>query len=156
MYTQENSKTYTGTKALRAWPATRGEYNAYRGWSIPADEDAHERGYLVEYIDVGKANHPNHAGYISWSSSYAFENAYVEDIPQDWRTRLFAEGVDAASRLVKLDDFIASPGFNGLDPVDQELLALEAQCLTTYVDILARRAGRALLDSNMPNNDTVS
>jgi hypothetical protein len=67
---------YYGTKRLRAVPMTRGEYNEYRGWTLPADEDPNDEGYLVEYIDGGKANHPDHAGYISWSPKDVFEAAY--------------------------------------------------------------------------------
>jgi hypothetical protein len=36
--------TYIGTKALRARPMSRGEYNSFRGWEIPADEDPSEGG----------------------------------------------------------------------------------------------------------------
>jgi len=30
---------YIGTKQVQARPMTLGDYNAYRGWDIPADED---------------------------------------------------------------------------------------------------------------------
>lgn len=55
---------------------TRGEYNGYRGWEMPANEDAAEAGYLVEYHDGGKPNHPDHAGYVSWSPADVFERSY--------------------------------------------------------------------------------
>ena len=74
-------KLYEGTKRLHAQPMTRGEYNAYRGWEIPADENPADDGYLVEYQDGGKANDPRHAGYISWSPKDVFERSYKE-IPQ--------------------------------------------------------------------------
>jgi hypothetical protein len=51
--TGENMKTYTGTKTINAKPMTRGDYNKFRGWEIPADEDPAEAGYLVEYTDGG-------------------------------------------------------------------------------------------------------
>jgi hypothetical protein len=80
MYTKETSKTYTGTKTVKAWPMTRGGYNAYRGWTIPTDEDPDEAGYMVEYEELdGKPNHPNHAGYISWSPATVFERSYHEE-----------------------------------------------------------------------------
>lgn len=78
MYTQDNAKTYEGTKRLKAWPATRGEYNAYRGWTLPTNESPDDPGYLVEYEDNLNPNHPNHPGYISWSPAYAFEGVYRE------------------------------------------------------------------------------
>ncbi len=69
-------KTYTGTKILDAQPMTRGEYNEYRGWTIPANENPSDAGYLVEYRDGGKANDSRHAGYISWSPADVFERTY--------------------------------------------------------------------------------
>ena len=72
------TKTYEGTKRVHARPMTRGEYNAYRGWEVPADENPADDGYLVEYLDGGKSNHPNHAGYISWSPKDVFERSYKE------------------------------------------------------------------------------
>ena len=72
------TKTYEGTKRVHARPMNRGEYNAYRGWEVPADENPADDGYLVEYLDGGKPNHPGHAGYISWSPKDVFERSYKE------------------------------------------------------------------------------
>lgn len=69
-------KLYEGTKRLHAQPMTRGEYNAYRGWENPADENPADEGYLVEYVDGGKPNDSRHAGYISWSPKDVFERSY--------------------------------------------------------------------------------
>lgn len=44
----------------------RGEYNKYRGWNIPENENAEDEGYLVKYQD----------GYESWSPKKQFEEAY--------------------------------------------------------------------------------
>jgi len=71
-------KTYIGTKVLRATPMNRLEYNNVRGWTLPADENGADEGYLVEYTDGGKPNTPTHAGYVSWSPKDVFERAYVE------------------------------------------------------------------------------
>ena len=68
--------TYIGTKLIRAQAMTRAEYNAYRGWTLPADENGEDSGYLVEYLDGGQSNHPNHVGYISWSPADVFDRAY--------------------------------------------------------------------------------
>ena len=70
------TKTYEGTKRVHAHPMNRGEYNAYRGWEVPADENPDDLGYLVEYLDGGKSNHAAHAGYISWSPKAQFDAAY--------------------------------------------------------------------------------
>ena len=57
---------YAGTKALLAKPMTRGEYNAYRGWETPADENPNDNGRIVQYSD----------GYISWTPLAQFNAAY--------------------------------------------------------------------------------
>ena len=44
-------KKYIGTKLIEAEPMTRGEYNTYRGWQIPADEKPEDGGYLLKYPD---------------------------------------------------------------------------------------------------------
>lgn len=67
---------YVGTKLLLATAMTREVYNAYRGWDLPEDENGAEAGYLVEYLDGGESNHPDHDGYISWTPSEVFHRAY--------------------------------------------------------------------------------
>ena len=42
-------KKYVGTKVIEASPMTRGDYNNYRGWQIPEDENSEDAGYLVKY-----------------------------------------------------------------------------------------------------------
>lgn len=61
-------KVYIGIKQVDAEPMTRGDYNKYRGWAIPADENPEDEGYLVKYPD----------GYVSWSPKAVFEEAYNE------------------------------------------------------------------------------
>ena len=41
---------YLGTKLINAKPMNRAEYNALRGWAVPADENPDDAGYLVEYV----------------------------------------------------------------------------------------------------------
>jgi len=67
---------YIGTKMILAQPMTRAEYNAYRGWELPANENGEDAGMLVEYVDGGQANDSRHAGYISWSPMDVFNRAY--------------------------------------------------------------------------------
>lgn len=68
--------TYIGTKIIRAKPMDRLAYNVLRGWTVPDDENPLDDGYLVEYVDGGKANVPGFDGYISWSPKDVFERAY--------------------------------------------------------------------------------
>ena len=69
-------KRYIGVKEINAKPMTRQAYNHLRGWKLPVDENGADEGYLVEYIDGGKANHPDFEGYISWSPADVFDRAY--------------------------------------------------------------------------------
>ena len=67
---------FIGTKVINAKPMTRQEYNYFRGWELPADEDGSDEGYLVEYLDGGKPNTDRFDGYVSWSPKEVFEKAY--------------------------------------------------------------------------------
>jgi len=67
---------YIGTKRILAKPMTRKEYNDFRGWQVPADENPDDAGYLVEYLDGGAANTKSYDGYVSWSPKDVFERAY--------------------------------------------------------------------------------
>lgn len=69
---------YIGVKFVHAAPMTRGDYNSFRGWTVPADENGSDAGYLVEYIDGGKPNTTQYAGYVSWSPKDVFDRAYRE------------------------------------------------------------------------------
>ena len=69
-------ENYIGVKNIKAEPMTRLEYNFYRGWVLPKDENGSDEGYLVEYINGGESNHIDHKGYISWSPKAVFEKAY--------------------------------------------------------------------------------
>lgn len=95
---------YIGTKLVNAKPMTRAAYNVLRGWELPADENGDDDGYLVEYIDGGKANHPDYTGYISWSPKDVFERAYRPADGMDFGTALGA---------LKAGMKVAREGWNG-------------------------------------------
>ena len=69
---------YIGTKIINAIPMTRGEYNAYRGWTIPENETnkQDDEGFMVEDLGARNKNRENHDYYISWSPKENFEPAY--------------------------------------------------------------------------------
>jgi hypothetical protein len=95
---------FIGTKVIAAKPMTRGDYNDYRGWPLPANENAQDEGYLVEYMDGGKPNDPRHAGYISWSPEEQFVNAY-----RPCTAMTFGLALEALKRGEK----VARAGWNG-------------------------------------------
>ncbi len=69
-------ETFIGVKQINAKPMNRLEYNQLRGWIVPEDENPADDGYLVEYVDGGKPNTHEYAGYISWSPKDVFNRAY--------------------------------------------------------------------------------
>lgn len=97
---------HIGTKLIKSQPMTRQEYNNYRGWQLPEDEKhlANEAGYLVEYIDGGRANDERHEGYISWSPADVFEASYKSS-----GNLSFGYAIEFAKRGHK----IARAGWNG-------------------------------------------
>lgn len=66
---------FIGVKVVSAVAMSRQQYNDYRGWQLPSDENGTDDGYLVEYAN-GSINHEKHIGYISWSPKQVFEHAY--------------------------------------------------------------------------------
>lgn len=95
---------FIGTKIINAKPMTRGEYNAFRGWPLPADENGNDEGYLVEYTDGGKPNVQGYAGYVSWSPKEQFEKAYRQTTGMN-----FGLAVEA----LKKGKRVARRGWNG-------------------------------------------
>ena len=93
-----------GVKLINAIPMSRAEYNDLRGWVLPSDENGEDAGYLVEYLDGGKANHPDFVGYISWSPADVFEKAYR-------KTNGLTFGL--AIEALKLGKKVARAGWNG-------------------------------------------
>lgn len=81
---------YIGTKLIEAKPMNLGDYNKFKGETIPENEDPKREGYLVKYSD----------DYISWSPKEVFEKAYLK---VDENKNL-PSGVSVGAEMV--DDFI--------------------------------------------------
>lgn len=134
---------YVGTKIITATPMTRAEYNAYRDWVLPADENGDDTGYLVEYLDGGAANHPQHTGYISWSPSDVFEKSYlpigdVEHLPAH-QQRVIAEKAELDTRLNKLLAFFDSETYAELDFEEKDRLSHQGAAMKDYSTVLGER-----------------
>jgi hypothetical protein len=95
---------FIGTKIIAAIAMTRLAYNDYRGWTLPANENGADTGYLVEYLDGGKGNDSRHAGYISWSPKEVFDRAYKP---------VTAMSFGDAILLLKAGHRVARAGWNG-------------------------------------------
>lgn len=94
-------QTHIGTKMVKLQPMTRADYNTYRGWALPADENGADEGYLVEYTDGGAPNDPRHAGYISWSPKAQADAAYQPVEAMSFGHALFA--LAAGFRVARAD-----------------------------------------------------
>ena len=101
-------KKFIGVKIVLGKPMTLGEYNKYRGWVIPPNENPKMPGYLVEYPPdpSSEKNHTDHEGYISWSPKGAFDKAYrrTDGMP-------FGFAIEALKKDLK----VAREGWNGKD-----------------------------------------
>ncbi len=95
---------YIGTKLIKAEPMTRQAYNDFRRWTLPADENGADKGYLVEYLDGGKPNTTTHIGYVSWSPAEQFDNAY-----RPCNAMTFGLAIGA----LKAGERVARAGWNG-------------------------------------------
>ena len=97
-------KKYIGTKIINAKPITRLEYNQFREWELPTDENGDDAGMLVEYIDGGKANTEEYNGYVSWSPLDVFNKEYKVTSGMT-----FGDALNA----LKLGSIVARKGWNG-------------------------------------------
>lgn len=95
---------YLGVKLVNAYPMSRRDYNDFRGWQLPSNENGDDPGYLVEYLDGGKPNTDRFDGYVSWSPKDVFEKAYFP-----------TEGFDLGAALAwaKQGFRVARKGWNG-------------------------------------------
>lgn len=85
---------YLGVKMIEAEPMTRGEYNNFRGWTIPADEKPCDEGYKITRED----------GTFSWEPKELFESTYRN-----------MEGMTfgLATETMKKGNKVARRGWNG-------------------------------------------
>lgn len=93
LFLNEHSK-YIGTKTIHAERMNLGDYNDFRGWKIPENENPNREGYIVRYED----------GYVSWSPKEVFEVSYR-------RTNGMNFGL--ATEAAKQGKKVAREGWNG-------------------------------------------
>ncbi|MCV4287884.1 hypothetical protein OH708_08205 [Pseudomonas capsici] len=134
---------FIGSKIVTALAMSRLAYNEYRGWTLPADENGADEGYLVEYTDGGQPNHPDHTGYISWSPKAQFDAGYlsigdVDGVPPHLQ-RVIAEKAQLDDKIEKLSAFFDTDLFKGLPAKQNELLTTQLSCMREYSVLLAER-----------------
>lgn len=143
-------KQYIGVKLIHAKEMTRLAYNQLRGWELPADENGEDAGYLVEYLDGGKANVPGYAGYVSWSPKDVFERAYK---PTDGMS--FGLAVEALKQGLK----VTREGWNGkgmfLYLVDADYYAVKTAAAKSFFGENSLVPYRAYIAMKTVSNDVV-
>lgn len=125
---------YIGTKLIKAKPMTRGEYNAYRGWKIPENENPEDDGYMVVYVDSDD--------YVSWSPKDVFERAY--------RSCDGGMTFGGAIELLKMGFKVARKGWNG-----KGMFIYMQDGSYPYFHQLKEDVQRKLVDSNCTNDSGV-
>lgn len=85
---------YVGTEIIEAEVMSRGDYNKYRGWDIPENENPEDVGYLVSYP----------GNYETWLLASVFDEIY------HYANKMtFGQAID----LVKLGYKVKRKGWNG-------------------------------------------
>ena len=130
---------YVGTKILEATEKTLGEYNTFRGWEIPADEDPATPGYLVRYDN----------GHVSWSPKNVFETSYIFLGPIDGTiephvVRMLGEAAVLHDNFIKLRNFIGTERYVALPGAEQVDMGVQHKAMQTHLQMLQRRILRQL------------
>ena len=115
---------------VQAQLMTRGAYNEFSGWEVPADENANDAGYLVQQ-SIGDTAH------VAWYPSEIFEALYdVSDTPKQ---RVSLELTARKAELTALEQFIYKdkPGF--IDDSQWQYLHTQASIMLELVDVLTVR-----------------
>lgn len=136
---------YIGIKRIKAEPMTRGDYNKFRGWNIPENENPNDKGYIVKYSD----------GYISWSPKSVFEEAYDEigNKPlidtvilmksNDYKERFIAEYQQLVIRykgLKKMLDNWDKGELSFVPTCPRSTYNMQIKAMTDYIAVLEARA----------------
>ena len=65
-------KVYDCIRQVHATPMSREDYNEYRDWVLPVDEDGSDEGYYIVY------NKDTDDQYESWNPKHIFDEGYAE------------------------------------------------------------------------------
>lgn len=78
------------TRLMKSEKMTRGEYNYFRGWSIPANENPNDDGYILQ----------DNTGHISWIPEEQYERNFLKVD----KNKKLPSGVSIGPKMV--EDFI--------------------------------------------------
>lgn len=129
--TEQTNKVHSYTAltgvTVQAQFMTRGAYNEFRGWDVPADENA---GYLVRQ-SIGDT------AYVAWYPSEIFEALYgVSDTPKQ---RVSLELTARKAELTALEQFIYKDQPDFIDDSQWQYLHTQASIMHELVNVLTVR-----------------
>lgn len=128
-----NLRTYIGTKQIKAFPMSWGDYCKLRGFEV-GDKHPNTIGYIVEYplTEDSTPNVEGFEGYVSWSPVKAFDEAYMV---AEHETHLIRIEIDRTRKEIerlekKLEE--ESKRFSVIDTKGQ-LIDIKIQILKSYL-----------------------
>jgi gp49 len=126
-------RTYIGTKQIKAFPMSWGDYCKLRGFEI-GEKHPNTIGYIVEYplTEDSAPNVEGFDGYVSWSPVKAFEEAYMV---AEHETHLIRIEISRTRKEIeRLEKILEeeSKRFSVLDTKGQ-LIGIKIQILKSYL-----------------------
>lgn len=133
---------YVGTKTVLAVKMTLSQFKTNKGIIPNTSYSDDTDGYLVEYTDGGKPNHPDHKGYIAWAPKEVFEKSYKKVFEESFQARMYEEEVQLHLKIEKLTAFIVSKSFDTLPEIERDALKEQLIHMKAYYSVLMGRVSR--------------
>jgi len=131
---------YMGTKEVLTKSMNRLEYNNYRGWELPSNEDGTDEGMLIEEVNSIIVNDNRHKGYISWLPMDMFINTYK--ISDSYLDRLAIELSELMTKIDKLETAL----------IDNKIPAVAVE-INNYQLVIMKEYSRILKHKSINNNE---
>lgn len=120
-------KKYQATVSVTAKPMSRQEYNDYRGWVVPADENPSDPGFLVRL----SSDHESWLPEAEFKAHYSSAESHVD--------RMLIEKEALESKIKGLANFAKTPAFGSLAIREQKLMLEQHQAMNDYSWLLGQR-----------------
>ena len=108
---------------------TRLEYNQFRGWTLPENEDGEDKGYLV--------NFGFHTAW--WPADVVDKNTVALPVALPHQQRVHVEALELRERVEKLKAFIGTDMFTSLVPDEQLRLTRQYNLQCQLLQVLDER-----------------
>ena len=133
------SPVYARIGLVQADPMTRQDYNDLRGWTLPANENGDDAGYVVAAYE---------RDHVAWMPKAEFEALHqpvadAEEGDLSYVLRMRAELAELEGRLAKLLKYLDTDQSRNLPFEDLTLLRAQRMAMEGYKEILNRRLCRA-------------